>query len=757
MKKIFIALPILILSAFVLTGCNKGDNNSQIDNSGKSSQLGPTPTSASTDKSVKGVYLSYETLEIAVGKSITLKAKFDPSDAINQTVSWATSNAGVASVNNGVVSALTVGEADITVTSEEGGFTATCHVSTYIKTESDTYVPDTTDSTIYFITNDTLSNGTYDSTADEYTFSISGSSYKQIYVNAPDKTIIVELNGVTLENGKNSPIYVADSGDIEISAKKNTTNVIKDTRPLYTEEESDQGKGAIYVANGDLKLKGTGTLNITSTYYNAIHGKDDVKVQKQTLNISAPNHGIRGNDSVTIVSGTINITCGGDGIHTENSDISSKGNQKGKVTINGGTLTINSWSDAIQAAYDVVVEQTDTAVPISVTAKTNKYSSYDGDVVDTNANVLYLKMDSSTYSKGNYTYAALINGSWCKANYKGTQTTSSGGGWGGPGGGPGGPGGGTSTSYIYELERPASATSFTLYRFQGSNVTSFSEESYNAKSDAKAFNDAYDMVTISVSSGKINFGNWANYGDDSVAAKGIKAENEIYIKAGTINIKAYDDAIHANNDGSLENGDDPLGNIHISGGTLVLNASDDAVHADGILNITGGNTRVESAYEGLEANVINVSGGDTYVYATDDGMNATSGKSNPAINVSGGSLDVNVPANGDTDGIDSNGTFTVTGGVVMVKGPGSASGSGSPMAAVDTDGAVTINGGTLAIFGGCERTPTSSVTKTLCSSKTVNAGTHTISFSNGTIYTTELKNNTNGCVVYSDLGSATLN
>ena len=754
-RKTFIS-PLLVACAFILSGCQNNTDTSQTNNnSGSSSQLGPTTASSNnTDKTVKGVYLNYETLDLAVGKSVTLKALFDPSDAIHQTVTWESSNTAVASVENGLVTALSVGETDIKVTTEEGGFTASCHVTTYIKTESDTYVPDPSDSSIYFITNDTLSKGTYDSTADEYTFTVSG-SYKQIYVNAPDKTIVVELNGVTIENGQNSPIYVADSGDIEISAKKSTTNTIKDTRPLFVEEENDQGKGAIYVANGDLKLKGTGTLNITSTYYNAIHGKDDVKIQKQTLNIIAPNHGIRGNDSVTIVSGTINVTCGGDGIHTENSDVSSKGNQKGNVTINGGTLTINSWSDAIQASYNAIFEQTDTTVPISVTAKTNKYSSYSGDVVETSSNSLYLKMDSSTYSRGNYTYAAQINGQWYKASYKGTQET---------GGGPGGPGGrpgSSSTSYIYELQRPASATSFTLYRFQGSNITEFSTDSYSAKSDGKAFNDAYDMVTISVSNGKINFGSWGNYSSGNsnsadISAKGIKAENEIYIKAGTINIQAYDDAIHANNDGSLENGASPLGNIHISGGTLVLNASDDGVHADGILNITGGNTRVESAYEGLEANVINVSGGDTYVYATDDGMNATKGSSNPAINVSGGSLDINVPTNGDTDGIDSNGTFTVTGGVVMVKGPGSASSSGSPAAAVDTDGAVTLKGGTLAIFGGCERTPTTSLTKTLCSSKTVNAGSHTISFSNGTTYTTTLKNNTNGCVVYSDLGTATL-
>ena len=759
MKKKSFLIPILILGAFVISGCNKENNIEQNDTtSSKSSQLGPTPTSTTNnnDRSVKGVYLNYETLELAVGKSVTLKAKFDPSDATNQSVTWESTNSAVASVENGVVSALSVGETDVKVTSVEGGFTATCHVTTYVKTESDTYVPDTTDSSIYFITDDTLSNGSYDATAGEYTFAVSG-SYKQIYVNAPDKTIVVELNGVTLENGQNSPIYVMDCEDIEISAKKNTTNTIKDTRPLFVEEENDQGKGAIYVANGDLKLKGTGTLNITSTYYNGIHCKDDVKIQKQTLSVTAPNHGIRGNDSVTVISGTINITCGGDGLHSENSDISSKGNQKGNVTINGGTLTINSWSDAIQAAYNAEINQTDAGVPIVITAKTNKYSSYNGDVVETSSSAFYLKLSSSTYGSGSYTYAALINGNWYKANYKGTQ--SSGGGPGGPGGRPGG---GSSTYYIYEIAKPSSATSFTLYRFQGSNVTSFSTDSYSAVSDLKAFNSAYDMVTITVSGSSINFGSWGNYASGNtngadVSAKGIKAENEIYIKSGTINIQAYDDAIHANNDGIIENGETPLGNVNISGGTLVLNASDDGIHADGILNISGGNVRVESAYEGLEANVINVTGGDTYAYATDDGMNATKGNASPAINVSGGSLDINVPTGGDTDGIDSNGTFTVTGGVVIVKGPGSASSSGSPAAAVDTDGAVTLQGGTLAIFGGCERTPTTSLTKTLCSSKTVSAGSHTISFSNGTVYSTELKNNTNGCVVYSDLGTATLN
>lgn len=744
-----ILLPCLALLAMSISSCNVSPNNPSHGE----------PNQSQNDTAVNGVSLSYEELTMYKGKSATLKATVTPDTATNKEVSWTSSNTSVATVNNGVITAISEGTSVITVKTKEGGYTATCALTVIAEEEETPYEPDTTDTDIYFITDSTLSNGTYDSTADEYTFSIT-KNYKQIYVNAPEKVIVIELNGVTLENNTNSPIYVEDCDTVEISAKKGTTNNIKDTRTAYVTDQEGQGKGAIFVSNGDLKLKGTGTLNITANYLNGIHGKDDVKVQKQTLNITAVNHGIRGNDSVTITSGTINISCGGDGLHSENSDISSKGNQRGNVTINGGTLTINSWSDAIQASYNAIIDQLDDTVPTTFVAKTNKYSSYSGETIDTSTSNFYLKMNSTTYSNGAYTYAAYINGIWYPATYKGTQSD---GGQGGFPGGGGGPGGGNRTYYIYQLEKPADATSFTLYRFKGSNITSYSLDTYNAKSDAKAFNSAYDMVQISVNNTTISFSSWSNYASGNtnsadVSAKGIKAENEIYIKKGTIDIKAYDDAIHANNDGIIENGSSPLGNIIISGGSTTVEASDDAIHADGSLTISDGEINVKSAYEGLEANVINISGGSSYVYATDDGVNATSGNATPSINVSGGLLDVEVPTNGDTDGIDSNGSFTQSGGVVIVKGPGNAGGNSMGAAALDTDGAVSVSDGTLIIFGGTEKTPTtnSKITKTLCSSNSVASGSHTVSFSNNTSYQTTLKNSSRGCLVYSALGTATL-
>ena len=630
--------------------------------------------------------------------------------------------------------------------------------SEIIEVDDGDYIPDPNDETIYFVTNDTLDNGTYDDTEEEYVFTIN-SNYRQIYVNVPNQSIVLELEGVTIENSSNSPVYVQQCENFDISAKNGTVNYIKDTRPIIEVDYSSQGKGAIYVNEGDFKLKGKGTLNITANYYNGVHCKDDVKVQKQTLNITAVNHGIRGNDSVTITSGTINISCGGDGLHSDNSGLSSKGNQKGNVTINGGNLTINSWGDAVQAAYNAIVEQTDSTVAITADFKTNKYSSYEGETVDTSTSSFYLKMDSNTYANGAYTYAAYIGNAWYRASYKGTQSSGGQPPFGAGPTRPGGGGQGGSTYYIYEIEKPNDATSFTLYRFQGNNVTDYTS-TYNAVSDAKAFNNDYDMVTISISGSKITFGSWSNYSSGNnngadISAKGIKADNEIQLKSGDITVEAYDDAIHANNDVTLENGNTPLGNITCSGANLTLKASDDAIHADGTLTISGGTINVTSAYEGLEGNIINVSGGNTYVYATDDGMNATKGTSAAQINVSGGLLDIEVPTSGDTDGIDSNGTLTINGGTVIAKGPGSASSTGSPSAAIDTDGAITITSGSLIVFGGMERSPSSSVTRTLVASSTVQKGNKTISFSS-TSYTTTLRSNSNGCVVYSSLGTASL-
>ena len=79
---------------------------------------------------VTGVSLNKSTTRIQEGSSETLTATVSPSGATNQAVSWSSSNTSVATVSSsGVVTAIAPGHTTITVTTEEGGFTATCAVT----------------------------------------------------------------------------------------------------------------------------------------------------------------------------------------------------------------------------------------------------------------------------------------------------------------------------------------------------------------------------------------------------------------------------------------------------------------------------------------------------------------------------------------------------------------------------------------------------------------------------------------------------
>ena len=221
-----------------------------------------------------------------------------------------------------------------------------------------------------------------------------------------------------------------------------------------------------------------------------------------------------------------------------------------------------------------------------------------------------------------------------------------------------------------------------------------------------------------------------NSSKKSYSTKGIKAESEINISGAAINISSTDDGIHANSDsGVLETGEDGNGIISISGGTITISTGDDGIHADKELNITDGYINVLTSYEGLEAITINISGGQSFVYAADDGINACTGDgtSTPLINITGGYVDVTT-GSGDTDGIDSNGSYTQSGGMVFVKG---GSSSGQVSGSIDVDGNITITGGTCVALGGICETPVNSVNAYVFSSVSFNSGSYSVKDSSG--------------------------
>ncbi len=218
----------------------------------------------------------------------------------------------------------------------------------------------------------------------------------------------------------------------------------------------------------------------------------------------------------------------------------------------------------------------------------------------------------------------------------------------------------------------------------------------NVNADGDGINAQTDAL-IQAGNFNITTGGGSNSSTgEGTSAKGIKGSASVIIDGGTFTIDAADDALHSN------------GNILINGGIFQIATGDDGMHADATLAINNGNIHITQSYEGIESAVITLNGGEIHLVASDDGINVAGGadgsgampgqpgqpgqriKPQPGAENNGqppviGGFGQDLFASGGDyhlyihggyiaieaagDGIDSNGTIEMTGGVVLVNGP----------------------------------------------------------------------------------------
>lgn len=97
----------------------------------KSDDGGFTATCTVTVKAMvplTGISIDPTSLTLTEGETGEITAKFVPVNASNKTLFWTSSDESVATVSDGAVAAIKSGKTTITVTSEDGGFTAKCEV-----------------------------------------------------------------------------------------------------------------------------------------------------------------------------------------------------------------------------------------------------------------------------------------------------------------------------------------------------------------------------------------------------------------------------------------------------------------------------------------------------------------------------------------------------------------------------------------------------------------------------------------------------
>ena len=223
--------------------------------------------------------------------------------------------------------------------------------------------------------------------------------------------------------------------------------------------------------------------------------------------------------------------------------------------------------------------------------------------------------------------------------------------------------------------------------------------------DIKAVDDGMmgrDLVAVQAGTVAIDAGGHgiktSNYKEGS--------KGYISLAGGSFTIKSGEDAVHSS------------GGLDVSGGDLHINAGDDGIHGEVSIAIAGGTIDIAQSNEGIEAPAVVISGGKTNVVSMDDGVNISNsaesaeggGGAAPGagsaraggpggargasvqhmLTITGGNLTVNSKG----DGLDSNGSITMSGGTVIVNGP-TENNNGS----LDYDGTFVMTGGFLVAAG----------------------------------------------------------
>lgn len=438
------------------------------------------------------------------------------------------------------------------------------------------------------------------------TYSISGTlSEGQIVIEATElDKVYIVLNGVNITNSKGAAIYIKEADKAVIAMEDNTDNYLTDGETYAFEDDNKDEPNGAIFSKTDLVFTGNGSLTVNGNYDRGIVGKDDLQIENGNITVNSVGDGIRGRDSIVVTGGDIVINSGGDGMQSNNDE----NTEKGYVLIEGGNINITSNEDGIQGENNVYVRNGE------------------------------IKINS---------------------------------------------GGGSDNNNSHKNQGP------------GENMGR-NQEISNTSSESL---------------------------EESASSKGIKANTGIIIEGGILNINSCDDSLHTNDSliidgGALEiqSGDDGIhsdNTLEINGGNINVSKSYEGIESESI-TINDGEIYVTSSDDG-----INASGSSTSEEMTPPSGNNTpdssqnsdgtsskmqgtgqgAGSGMPGIGESSGTgvLTINggfITVDASGDGIDVNGCATMTGGTVIVNGPEN-NGNG----ALDYDGTFEVSGGVLIAAG----------------------------------------------------------
>lgn len=214
----------------------------------------PTPTPTPSVVKVSSVSLNPSSLSLTKkGQTARLSATVSPSNATNKSINWSSNNSNVATVSNGVVTAVGNGSATITATAADGsGKKASCSITVNIPT-----TPDTQTITLAGGNAETVAIGWWDEIASSIDL-----SKITFQVNGNDQCI--EIMGTGYDNSMQQSYFgfrALKQGSLKITAMYNgkvirVWNVnITSNWPVYTAYENWKKGVEAQIWNNGMSIK----------------------------------------------------------------------------------------------------------------------------------------------------------------------------------------------------------------------------------------------------------------------------------------------------------------------------------------------------------------------------------------------------------------------------------------------------------------------------------------------------------------------
>lgn len=177
----------------------------------------------------------------------------------------------------------------------------------------------------------------------------------RIIINAVNQNVVLILNGANITCSNGSAIYVYQAGTCTILLNGNTENTISDGSSYdfslsFCDEASEEPNAAIF-AKDDLIIRGTGSLIVNGNYAAGIIGKDTLKIINTNVTVNAVGNGINGKDSLKIQNSTVNVTAGKDALRSTNDTDETLG----YATFTDSNITLTAGNDGVQTETGITV------------------------------------------------------------------------------------------------------------------------------------------------------------------------------------------------------------------------------------------------------------------------------------------------------------------------------------------------------------------------------------------------------------------